>query len=73
MLCRPSALLSYQIWRKLQDEKETPDAAAPPVGMYRCQITVVGERKSVVDADPDICQAKAVALKSGMIEEQKNP
>lgn len=41
--------------------------------MYRCQVTVDGKRISVVDADKDIAQAKAVALKSGMIEEQKNP
>lgn len=39
-----------------------------PSGMYRCQVMVNGNRESVVDADPNICQAKAVALKAGMEE-----
>lgn len=39
-----------------------------PSGMYRCQVTVDGKRESVVDADPDICQAKAVELKAGLVQ-----
>lgn len=50
-----------------------PTAQRLPSGQYRCRVMVNGDRVSVVDADPDLCQAKAVALKSGMVEEQKNP
>lgn len=44
-----------------------------PSGMYRCQVTVDGKRESVVDADPDICQAKAVELKAGLVQASKRP
>lgn len=39
-----------------------------PSGMYRCQVMVDGKRVSVVEADPDVCQAKAISLKNGLIE-----
>lgn len=42
-----------------------------PSGMYRCQVTVDGERISVVDADPDICQAKAVEIKAGLARKKE--
>lgn len=54
-------------------KKKLPTAQLLPSGMYRCQVTVDGERVSLVDADPDVCQAKAIALKSGMLEEKKKP
>lgn len=41
-----------------------------PSGMYRCQVMVHGKRVSVVDSDSDIAQAKAVALKNGLIEKE---
>lgn len=44
-----------------------------PSGMYRCQVTVDGERVSVVDADPDLCQAKAVEIKAGLAQASKRP
>lgn len=44
-----------------------------PSGMYRCQVMVDGKRVSVVEADPDVCQAKAVALKNGLIEKTRSP
>lgn len=44
-----------------------------PSGQYRCQVMVAGKRISVVEADPDICQAKAVALKNGLMEAKKRP
>ena len=40
-----------------------------PSGQYRCQVMVAGKRVSVVDAAPDVCQAKAVALRAGLIEQ----
>lgn len=54
-------------------KKKLPTAQLLPSGMYRCRVMVDGERVSVVDTDPDICQAKAYALKSGMIERKNNP
>ena len=54
-------------------KKKLPTAQRLPSGMYRCQVTVDGKRVSVIDADSDVCQAKAVTLKSGMLEERKNP
>ena len=45
-----------------------PKAQKLPSGMYRCQVMVDGKRVSVVDEDPDKAQAKAAALKSGMID-----
>ena len=44
-----------------------------PSGQYRCQVMVAGKRVSVVDADPDVCQAKAVAMRAGLIEQSETP
>lgn len=46
-----------------------PTAQLLPSGQYRCQVMVGGKRVSVVDADPNMAQAKAVALKARIIEE----
>lgn len=43
-----------------------------PSGMYQCQVMVDGKRVSVVDESPAVAQAKAVALKNGLIEERKS-
>lgn len=48
-----------------------PKAQKLPSGMYRCQVMVDGERISIVDEDPNKAQAKAAALKSGMIGANK--
>ena len=45
-----------------------PKAQKLPSGMYRCQVMVDGKRVSVVDDDPNKAQAKAAALKSGMVD-----
>ena len=44
-----------------------------PSGMYRCQVMVEGKRASIIDEDPNIAQAKAVALKNGLTQQEKNP
>lgn len=44
-----------------------------PSGQYRCQVMVDGKRVSVVEADPDTAQAKAVALKTGLLQATKRP
>jgi hypothetical protein len=50
-----------------------PTAQLLPSGQYRCRVMVDGKRISVVDADPNVCQAKAVALKNGLIQAGKLP
>lgn len=52
-------------------KKKLPTPQKLPSGMWRCQVMVGGKRISVVDESPAIAQAKAVALKSGIIEEKK--
>lgn len=42
-----------------------------PSGVWRCQVMVDGKRVSVTDEDPGVAQAKAVALREGIIEEAK--
>ena len=52
-------------------KKKLPTPQKLPSGMYRCQVMVDGKRVSVVDENPAVAQAKAVALKNGLIEEKK--
>ena len=54
-------------------KKKRPTPRQLPSGAWRCQVMVNGKRASVVDADPEIAQAKAVALQSGLMREQKKP
>lgn len=53
-------------------KKKLPTPQKLPSGMYRCQVMVDGKRVSVVDESPAVAQAKAVALKNGLIEEKKS-
>lgn len=52
-------------------KKKLPTPQKLPSGVYRCQVMVGGKRISVVDENPAVAQAKAVALKNGLIEEKK--
>lgn len=52
-------------------KKKLPTPQKLPSGVYRCQVMVDGKRISVVDEDPAVAQAKAVAIKNGLIEEKK--
>lgn len=49
-------------------KKKLPTPQKLPSGMWRCQVMVDGHRVSVVDEVPAVAQAKAVALKNGLIE-----
>lgn len=51
---------------------KNPTPVELPSGVYRCQVTVNGERLSVTDPDPDAAHAKALALKAQLLEQQKN-
>ena len=45
-----------------------PTPVELPSGKYRCQVTVNGKRISIVDEDPDAAHAKALAIKSELIQ-----
>lgn len=53
-------------------KKKLPTPQKLPSGMYRCQVMVDGKRVSVVDESPAVAQAKAVALKNGLLKEKKS-
>lgn len=53
-------------------KKKLPTPQKLPSGMWRCQVMVDGKRVSVVDEVPSVAQAKAVALKNGLIDEKKS-
>lgn len=53
-------------------KKKLPTPQKLPSGMYRCQVMVGGKRVSVVDESPGVAQAKAVALRAGLIEEKRS-
>jgi len=52
-------------------KKKLPTPQKLPSGMWRCQVMVDGKRVSVVDKNPAVAQAKAVALREGIIEDRK--
>lgn len=52
-------------------KKKLPTPQKLPSGMWRCQIMVGGKRVSVVEEDPAIAQAKAVAMRAGLIDQGK--
>ena len=51
---------------------KNPTPVELPSGVYRCQVTVNGERLGVTDPDPDVAHAKALALKAKLVQQQKN-
>lgn len=53
-------------------KKKLPTPQKLPSGVWRCQVMVDGKRVSVVDENPSVAQAKAVALRAGLIEEKKS-
>ena len=44
-----------------------------PSGSWRCQVRVNGTSRSVTEPTYDLCLARAMAIKSGLIHEKKNP
>lgn len=50
-----------------------PTPVQLPSGSWRCQVMVNGKRISVVDEDPAVAHAKALALKTGLIQKEKSP
>lgn len=65
--------------RKLNKQREIaaklsrPKPIELPSGNWRCQVMVRGKRVEVVEADPQTAHAKALAIKAGLLEEEKSP
>ena len=57
--------------RRKAAKLKAPRPVELPSGAWRCQVMVKGKRISVVDDDPEIAHAKALALKNGLIEAEK--
>lgn len=57
--------------RRKAAKLKAPRPVELPSGAWRCQVMVNGKRISVVDDDPEIAHAKALALKNGLIESEK--
>lgn len=50
-----------------------PTPVRLPSGSWRCQVMVQGRRINVVDSDPEVAHAKALAIKNGILQEHKSP
>ena len=48
-----------------------PKPVLRPSGKWRCQVMYKGKRYSVEEDDPEIAHTKALAIKNGIIEEEK--
>lgn len=63
--------------RKLKKQREAaaklsrPRPVELPSGKWRCQVMLNGRRIDVIDDDPAIAHAKALAMKAGLLEQQK--
>lgn len=58
-------------YREIASKLSRPRPVELPSGKWRCQIMVNGERIDVIDDDPAVAHAKALAIKEGLIEENK--
>lgn len=63
--------------KKLKKQKEVaaklskPKPVLLPSGSWRCQIMVKGKRIDVIEDDPALAHAKALAIKEGLVKEDK--
>lgn len=57
--------------RAIAAKLSKPTPVELPSGAWRCQITVKGERVSIVDDDPRVAHTKALAVKAGLVEQKK--
>lgn len=63
--------------KKLKKQREVaaklskPRPVELPSGSWRCQVMVQGKRIDVVEDDPAVAHAKALAIKAGLVEEKK--
>lgn len=64
--------------KKLKKQREAaaklsrPRPVELPSGKWRCQVMVGGRRIDVIEDDPALAHAKALAIKEGLVEEEKS-
>lgn len=67
--------ISYLIGAERSDtmpkKLTNPTPVKLPSGSWRCQVMVDGKRVSVVEETPELAHAKALAIKRGLIEQEK--
>ena len=56
--------------RKRAAKLKNPTPVELPSGNWRCQVTVNGRRESVVNEDPEVAHAEALALKAELIKKK---
>ena len=65
--------------RKLRKQREAaaklsrPRPVELPSGRWRCQVMVKGKRLDIIEDDPAVAHAKALAVKAGLLEEEASP
>lgn len=52
-------------------KKKRPTPRKLPSGSWNCIVTVNGQRVSITDESNDLCQARAIAIQSGLIEKEE--
>lgn len=63
--------------KKLKKQREVaaklsrPRPLELPSGKWRCQVMVAGKRIDVIEDDPAVAHAKALAVKAGLLEQRK--
>lgn len=57
--------------REVAAKLKNPRPIERPGGNWRCQITVNGQRIGITDPDPAVAHAKALAMKAGLVEQEK--
>lgn len=57
--------------RQIAAKLSSPKPRELPSGAWRCEVMVDGKRMSVVDDEPAAAHAKAIALRAGLIDQNK--
>lgn len=57
--------------REVAAKLSRPRPVELPSGKWRCQVMVAGKRIDVIEDDPAVAHAKALAVKAGLLEETK--
>ena len=52
-------------------KKKRPTPRKLPSGSWNCIVTVNGQRVSITDESKDLCQARAIAVQSGLMEKEE--
>lgn len=60
-------------YRRIAKTLKNPTPVELPSGKFRCQVTVDGHRESIVDEDPRVAHAQAVAVKAKLLKAKKKP